>query len=209
MTFSDFTSVAQIEKQFALSVRSLSGLFAETGDAELPPYFLENLDKSRRLAVAINTEKARSEFIIAPVLFQAWTTQQTHTSLFSGIEFKVSPEEGLSGRCDFILSASQDMMFLTAPILTIVEAKNDNIHDGFAQCIAEMIAASRFNEAKKNIIPTIYGCVTTGTEWRFLRLRHEQNLVEIDVDEYQITNVERIIGILVHILQTAQQQGII
>lgn len=204
MTFSDFTSVQQIEAKFALHVRSMPNIFAGAKDIELPKYFLESLDKSKRLAVAINTEKARSEFIIAPVLFQAWEMQKENSSLFSGIELKVSPEEGLSGRCDFVISASPDMMFLTAPILTIVEAKNDNIQDGFAQCIAEMIAAARFNEARRQPFLNIYGCVTTGTEWRFLRLQQQNNLVEIDVDEYQITHVSKILGILVHILQTAR-----
>jgi hypothetical protein len=31
---------------------------------------------------------------------------------------------------------------VTSPVIALVEAKNDNLKQGFAQCIAEMIAAA-------------------------------------------------------------------
>ena len=37
-------------------------------------------------------------------------------------------------------------MVLTAPLIAIVEAKNDNIHNGLGQCIAAMFAAWEFNQ---------------------------------------------------------------
>jgi len=75
-----------------------------------------------------------------------------------------------------------------------VEAKNENIKTGFGQCVAEMIAAQLFNEREENAIKTIYGVVTIGTIWRFLKL--EGNVVDIDLTEYYIKNVNKILGIL-------------
>jgi hypothetical protein len=120
-------------------------------------------------------------------------------SLFSGVELKVAPEEGLSGRCAFLFCASSERLFLKAPILTVVEAKNDNVLSGLAQCIAEMVAAKKFNEMQGRSIDAIYSCSTTGTEWRFLRLRN--NIVSIDFTDYLISDPAKILGILVHILQ--------
>ena len=57
-----------------------------------------------------------------------------------------------------------------------------------------MVAAQLFNIAKGKEIPVIYGCVTSGKLWQFLKL--EDRDVTIDVNEYQITPVERILGIL-------------
>ncbi len=57
-----------------------------------------------------------------------------------------------------------------------------------------MFASSLFNEKENEPLPKIYGTVTTGNTWRFLE--YEDNIAYIDVEEYHITNVNKIIGIL-------------
>ncbi|MFM7369314.1 MAG: hypothetical protein ACKO2Z_16300, partial [Sphaerospermopsis kisseleviana] len=79
-------------------------------------------------------------------------------------------------------------------VVTIVEAKKENINAGLGQCVAEMIAARMFNEREGNNIQTIYGTVTTGTNWKFLKLINQ--VVEIDLSEYYINNIGKILGIL-------------
>lgn len=94
---------------------------------------------------------------------------------------------GLNEFCDFIISASQEQLLLS-PVVTLVE-------DGLGQCIAEMVAAKLFNEAEGvEHIGTIYGAVTTGTAWKFLKM--EKLEVSIDLDEYSIEQPEKILGIL-------------
>ena len=92
------------------------------------------------------------------------------------------------------MSLSPEQLFISAPVLIIFEAKNENIKGGFAQCLAAMLAAHLFNEREGMLIPTIHGVVTTGTNWRFLQLESQQ--VRIDQREYYIDNVEKILGIL-------------
>ena len=53
-----------------------------------------------------------------------------------------------------------------------------------------MLAAKIFNQKEENNIPIIYGTVTTGTSWKFLKLI--ENIVEIDLNEYYINNVSKI-----------------
>lgn len=91
-------------------------------------------------------------------------------SLFSGIEFNVNPDLGLNVFCDFIISLSTQQIVLKAPVITLVEAKNDNLRNGLAQCMAEMLAAQIFNQSKGKEIPKIYGVITTGNAWQFLEL---------------------------------------
>lgn len=66
---------------------------------------------------------------------------------------------------------------------------------GLGQCIAEMVAAQKFNQAKESSIVTIYGCVSSGTAWRFLKL--EKQTVTIDLTDYPLPPVDKILGFLV------------
>lgn len=146
------------------------------------------------MAIAINSKKSRSEFIIAPVLAELRQLSGYQISLFSGKEFNVDSGKGLVGYCDFMLSYSKEQLYVSVPVTTIVEAKNENIIGGMGQCIAEMVAAQIFNQTSANAIETIYGVVTSGTNWRFLTLH--KNTVFIDTVEYYIKEVNKILGIL-------------
>jgi len=115
-------------------------------------------------------------------------------SLFSGIELNVDKEKELNGFCDFIISLSPEQLFLKAPVLTIVEAKNENIMGGLGQCIVEMIASKIFNENEGNTINNIYGVIVSGSIWKFLKLVN--NGVHIDLDDYGIKELGKIMGIL-------------
>ncbi len=193
MAYNNFT-LSQVKKDFDLTVDETQNLFSEV-EAIAPSDFLkQSLDYYLSLATAINTEKARSEFIIAPIVGEVRRQADNRVSLFSGSEFNVDQTKGLSGYCDFILSASQEQIEITAPVFTIVEAKKENLIGGVGQCIAAMVAAQIFNERAGNEFEMIYGAVTSGTNWRFITL--EGNSVFIDSIEYYINQVEKLLGIL-------------
>ncbi|WP_320073099.1 hypothetical protein [Nostoc sp. MG11] len=173
-------------------------MFASLPEIECPLLLAEVLRESVPLALATNTEKARSEMIIAPILIAIRKYLNNQISLFSGIDFSVDIALGLNGNCDFIISRSPELLILNAPVVTIVEAKQENINAGLGQCVAEMLAAKLFNEREGNNIQTIYGTVTTGTNWKFLKLIGQ--VVEIDLSEYYISDIDKILGILSNIL---------
>ena len=85
-------------------------------------------------------------------------------------------------------------MAIQSPVITIVEAKNENIEGGLGQCMAEMIAAQIFNLRKGNNISQILGVVTTGSSWKFMRL--EGRTIEVDLNEYFLNQVGKLLGIL-------------
>jgi hypothetical protein len=146
------------------------------------------------LAVNVNTDKARSELVIAPVLVEFKLLHRDRISLFSGIDFTVDEAAGLKGRCDYILARSPEQLALTAPVCVLVEAKNENIVAGIPQCLAEMVAAQRFNQQQQQPDAAVYGVVTTGVLWRFLKL--EGTRAAVDAVEYPIQFPRKIFGIL-------------
>lgn len=193
MPYSSF-SFEQI-KLLGIRIEHRAGLFSDTVSAEVPESFYHEMQEdSVPLALANNTEKARSELIISPVLLQLRKIENRKISLFSGIDFNVDEEKGLKGACDFIISLSPEQLFLDAPIIALVEAKKENIVQGIPQCIAEMKAAQIFNEKRKSGIDTLFGVVTTGIHWQFLKL--DDDLVSLDLDQYYIKELGKILGIL-------------
>jgi hypothetical protein len=198
MAYSDF-SLAKVKNEFGLTLDESRNLFAETKPV-LPSEALRNLLIDYiPLATSISTEKARSEFLIAPILAEVRRLLKNRISLFSGNEFSVEPERGLQGFCDYIISGSQEQLFITAPVITIFEAKKEDIIAGLGQCVAAMIAAQIFNQNQGNEVERIYGSVTSGTNWRFLIL--EATTVYIDPIEYYIKEVDKILGILLQPFQ--------
>lgn len=193
MAYNNFT-LSKVKKDFGLAVDETRNLFVNVEPAIPSDFLKQALSEYVPLATAINTEKARSELIIAPVMAEVRRQTGNRVSLFSGSAFDVDGERGLTGYCDFILSASKEQLEITAPVVTVVEAKKEDLIGGIGQCIAAMVAAQMFNERAGNQIQTIYGGVTSGTNWRFLNIQSQT--VCIDLIEYYIDRVENILGIL-------------
>jgi hypothetical protein len=200
VSYSDF-SIESVKTQFNLSLNEDQDLFASVPAASISPLLQETLAENVPLALAISTEKARSELIIAPVLLEVHRQVQPRASFFSGVDFSVDPEQGLRGTCDFLLSLSPEQLTIEAPVVAVVEAKNENMKAGIAQCLAEMIAVRLFNERKGRHLPAVYGAVTTGNIWKFLKLAGDTG--HIDLAEYYITQVGRVVGILTSMLKEA------
>jgi hypothetical protein len=193
MSYSDFT-LAKVIKEFGLQITDNYRMYSDIHEVEPSNLLAQTIEANIPLATASNTEKARSEMIICPILIEVRRQQNNQISLFSGIDFSIDNERGLNGNCDFIISRSPELFILTAPVIIIVEAKKENINGGLGQCVAEMLAARIFNEREGNDLSTIYGTVTSGTNWRFLKL--EGDIVNIDLDEYYLSDIKKILGIL-------------
>ena len=167
MPYSEF-SLQTVADRFALTVEVQTGRFAGIAPlASVSPLLQTLLLEQVPLALAINTEKARSEMIVVNVLTEGRRQLPGQVSIFSGVELDIDKTESLNGYCDFLISLSPQQMMVSAPIVTLVEAKNDNLPSAWGQCAAELIAAQRFNLRRGNTIPRIYGVVTSGTGWMF------------------------------------------
>ena len=160
MPYSQFTSIGKVKQAFGITTVEGVRFFPQV-EPIAPSATLANfLAESLPLAVATGSEKARSELIISPVLLEVRTILQRQISIFSGEEFTVDPAQGLSGICDFLISQSPELLEIEAPAIVIVEAKKADLKIGMGECVAEMVAAQKFNQDKENPIPAIYGIVT-------------------------------------------------
>jgi hypothetical protein len=193
MVYSDF-SLDRVKNDFGLTLDESRNLFVTTTSVAPSEILINILNDYVPLAIAISTEKARSEFLIAPILAEVRRLLNKQVSLFSGKDFTVDPARGLQGFCDYLISGSQEQLFISAPVMTIFEAKKEDIIGGLGQCGAAMVAAQYFNQNQGSEVDRIYGAVTTGTNWKFLIL--EGTTLYIDPTEYYINQVDKILGIL-------------
>ncbi|WP_066375215.1 hypothetical protein [Anabaena sp. CA = ATCC 33047] len=193
MSYSQF-DIESVKEKFNITLIEQASKFAEVPEIKCSNYLTETLRFNAPIALAINSEKSRSEMIIAPILLELKRLYPQKVSLFSGKEFNVDIEKGLSGFCDFLISSSPEQLFITSPVIAIVEAKNENIEAGLGQCMAEMIASQLFNQQKRNQVNYIIGAVTTGSNWKFMQLKG--TTIEVDLNEYFLNQVGKILGIL-------------
>ncbi len=178
MAYDTFT-FDQLRRQFNLEIAERPALFGDLKPVTISALLRQTLDEGAPLAIAMSTEKARSELIVAPVLMEVRRQCGGRVGLFSGMEFTVDRSQGLTGFCDFLMTASSSQMDLRAPVLAVVEAKNDNIRSGVPQCIAEMHAAAIFNARDGQPKRAIFGDMTNGSLWTFLTLRDAQVVIDL------------------------------
>ena len=195
MCYREFTSIIKVKQAFGLTTVEGPRFLPQISPIDPSATLTDFLANSLPVAVATGSEKARSEMIITPVLLEVRKILQQNISLFSGEDFTVDYESGLNGICDYLISRSPEMLEIEAPAVAVVEAKKADLKTGIGQCVAEMVAMQKFNEAKGKPISVIYGGVSNGTQWRFLKL--EEKIVSIDLNDYALPPVDEILGMLV------------
>ena len=193
MAYRSFT-LSQVSRTFQLETVWQPALFADIAPVEPSEELTAVLKRNLPFALAMGTEKAKSELIVSQILIELCLHFDNRVSLFSGIEFNVDAESGLTGVCDFLVSLSPQLVELEAPAIILVEAKKDSLTDGLGQCVAEMVAAQRFNADAGNDIPCVYGATTSGIDWLFLKLVGKT--LSIDLGAYPIARCDKILGIL-------------
>lgn len=177
-----------------LNIKVIKQTLAFDGMQAVEPSNLLTETLKRHLRMPLASEKAKCEFIITPILSDITERNIDQITYFSGYNFNVAKELGLKGRCDYLLTYVPNSPRIEAPVLAVVEAKNDNLDEGIAQCIAQMFALRMFNERKSKPTPVVYGAVTFGLEWQFLRL--EDQLVHLDTNIFYIKELPQILGVL-------------
>jgi len=194
MAFSDF-DLRKALTDFALTSNEATDLFTDVPPLEPSDQLRSWLADFAPAALGIGSE--RGEAIIFPILAEAKRRSRGPVTLASGVTFDVDKSKGLTGVCDYLLTHSREVFFIRGPVFAAVEAKKEDISGGLGQCAAEMVAIRMFNENEKSPLHIVYGCVTSGNLWRFLKL--ENNTLYIDKIEYYLGDLPKLLGILVSI----------
>lgn len=197
MAYSNF-NILDVQRQFGLTIRTGIDLFPHVPPVDPGPTLTNVLAVYGQLGLTVNTEKARSEWLIAPVLGELWSRAPDQLCVLSGVDFTVDAEAGLNGVCDFLIGRGPQLPMVTAPVLVVVEAKNESVPSGQGQCAAELVAVQRFNRREGTEVATLYGVITIGDNWRFMRLVGRE--LTIDIREYLIADLAKLFGILLHVV---------
>ena len=198
MAYNKFTML-QLRKEYHLVIARHSALFADVPPVAISDLLHQALARQTNIALQSGSEKARSEYLIAPILLEAYEQARDRANLFSGVEFDVDEQRGLSGFCDFMFTLAPLAIEILAPVVSIVEAKKEDINAGIPQCLAELVAAQIFNTTARHHKDTLYGVVTTGEVWKFLCLQGTN--ATIDAEDYFLSQPEKIVGIILSMLR--------
>lgn len=194
MSYSAITNL-ELKENFGIDWHYRYGVFKHIISRPASEWLSMTLAQTVSFALTFGSEKARSEYIIAPIFFELRQQAEARISVFSGVEFNVDRKRKLAGFCDFLVSRTPSQNILQAPVVVAVAAKRQDFDKGIIQCLAEMVAAHIFNERRGNPIAETYGCVTTGDVWRFLVLRGTQ--AEIETRPFSVPDdLEEILGLL-------------
>ena len=193
MGYSKFKKIRDVIKKFNLDMNSVR-LFENEELIEPSEWLLESL---RRGQTALMTnEKAKAERVISPILTEVFEHYKNKISFFSGEPINISAKDNLAGECDFFFSLHPPKLYIDAPIISLAEAKDEDMEWGIAQCAAQMYGAKLFNENENKPMPFIYGCATTGTDWQFMKL--ENDVYYVDNKIY--TDLKEILGVWHHVI---------
>lgn len=195
MSYSEFT-LQKVREDFGLTFDGKQMLFTSVGPVPISEALSRFYQAYSALGLLMPSEKGRSELLVSPMLAEVWSRTDRQIGIFSGVELNVDAGAGLSGVCDFLLGRASQHLYVEAPLLAVVEAKKDSIPDGIGQCAAEMVALQRFNAKARTDIDPVYGCVTTGLAWKFLKMQGRQLM--LDIDEYTIHRPDHLLGVLLH-----------
>ena len=200
MAYTDFT-VFDLRQQFGVHFRA-DHLFPDATPVAPSDWLRQSIRIGQE--VGFNSEKSRSERLVTPVLLELCELNNRSFSIYSGMNLDIDPAQGLRGECDFICSFSRIQDFITAPVFCIAEAKKQDLEQGVIQCAAQLIAARKLNELEGHSPRALFGCSTTGIEWRFLK--YEGNEFILDEGRYLVSDLPSLLGVLQRIVDLSREQ---
>lgn len=200
MAYSDF-SLKRLKTEFGIN-NKVDKLFNDIKKLPISTSLSEDLAIAKYLPV--RSEKAKSELIVMPILIELMKHNERFFTIYSGDTLQADKTKGLSGECDFILAKDTGTFDINTPIITIVEAKKNDLELGVPQCAAQMLGARIYNEDYGSSLKKIYGCVTTGDDWLFMKL--EGNTISVDIDKYYLGKIEELLGVFQQIIDYYKEQ---
>ena len=150
MGYSNFKKLKTVTKKFNLSAKR-DKLFLEVQPVQPSSWLVETLQISEE--IPLNNEKAKSERVISPILTEVARVYVDKISFFSGEDLNINVEDDLSGECDFFFTLTPKSPYLESPIISLAEAKDEDMEYGIAQCSAQLYGAKLFNEMEEKDIP--------------------------------------------------------
>ena len=198
MSYSEFKTISAVLQEF--QVRYAEAEFVEPLSFSVTDYFRADLQLMMREGVVDNSEFAICENLIYPVLKEVWKQYRQHFILWS--HQALTFDNKLSGFPEYILARRSPLgkVVFDQPYLLLVEAKQDNFEAGWAQCLAEMIAAQKLNQTPI----TMFGIASNGDRWQFGKL--EANVFTRNITFYSIQNLDDLFSAVNYLFRQCEVQ---
>ena len=169
MGYSNYKKLKTVTIKFGLDALFVN-LFPPIEPQVIGAWLAESLVMAEMMP--LTNEKTKSERLVSPILLDVVKHFSTKITLFSGEDLSVNPSEDLAGECDFFFALHPPKPYIDLPIISLVEAKDEDMEFGLGQCAAQVYGAYLYNKAEGKEIPVLYGCATTGTDWQFFKLEN-------------------------------------
>lgn len=199
MGFSNYKDIGEVLQEFQVTYTEAN--FIRETEFSIPDYFREDLEFMMREAVVDNSEFAVCENLIYPVLKEVWKSYYKKFILWS--HKSLTYDQNLSGFPEYILAKRSPLgkLVFEKPYFLLVEAKQDKFHEGWAQCLAEMVAAQRLND---ELQVKILGIVSNGKTWQFGKL--EGQTFTQNINFYSIQELDRLFAAVNYVFQECESQ---
>ncbi len=197
MAFTDFKTIGDVQEKFLIKYQEAR--FVQVNNFEVSPYLIDELAFIEEYFDTRVSEFAIRESLIFPVLKEIYRKYAKDFSLWSHRFIKYN--DVLVGTPDYFLSKRSELgkTVLGKPLLLMTEAKKNDFDEGWAHCLAEMIAAQKLNDSDL----TIYGIVTDGQVWQFGKL--EQSIYTYNEKLFTLDELTELLGALDFIHQKIQE----
>ena len=184
MAFSDFKKISEVQERFR--IKYMTSNFFKVEEASPPEQFLQEFRFTMQNINVFSSEASRCEAIIFPVLREVYKAYADNYALW--IREPIIYDETLSGTPDYLIATKSELglTVVGTPLIMLVEAKKNDFEQGWAQCLAELVAAQKINADPD--VP-VYGIVSDGTFWQFGQLVGDafiQNQINFSVDNLPV-----------------------
>jgi hypothetical protein len=194
LTFSQMTWEL-LEDRYGIQARSEQTLLGDCPPVQPSAALVEILNRVKRKRLP--NDRARAYRLVDPVLAELETLCRDKITTIPEMPLEVTGAEGLRGNPDFVISASPT--FKPLPIVAVFETMKDGIDNGLPRCGAELYAAYLMNGGKPS---RMYGCVTTGTDWKLLYFDASRKHIHVDRETYFVAELPRLLGVLRNVVET-------
>ena len=184
MAFSDFKKLSEVQEQFRIKYTTSD--FFRVEAANPSEQFLQEFQFTIQNINVFSSEASRCEAIMFPVLREVYKAYADNYALW--IREPIIYDETLSGTPDYLVATKSElgMTVVGTPLIILVEAKKNDFEQGWGQCLAELVAAQKINDAPD--VP-VYGIVSDGERWQFGKLVDDgftQNRTTFSIDNLPI-----------------------
>lgn len=199
MPFNAYKTVSSVVQEFQVGYTEAHWVM-ET-PIPVSDYFRNELTLVLTEGAVDNSEYAVCEKFIYPILKEVWKPYRQHLLLWS--HPVLNYDQNLSGIPDYVVAKRSLLgrVVFERPFFVVVEAKRDDFEAGWGQCLAEMIAIQKINEAMDQ---TVFGIVSNGKSWEFGQLQAQRFVKEIIT--YSLTELDRLFAALNYLFQQCQLQ---